>query len=172
MDITWGDNDTVVINDQKLDVPRDKYGFLCEQRKIEGLIMKKWTVPLFCMFIFILVGCSQTKNEHVSKLTRVDVFKVNDEEVIISDRDTIDALSHVFEQIEWKQNVKAEMSRKEDVKLVLFMETEENMPERLVEYFIWFEGNGMTTIINRSEYSLAKLDEESTNILKSNLNFE
>ena len=134
--------------------------------------MKKWFVPLVSIFIFVLMGCSENESEDVGKLTRVDVFKMNDEEMIIADQDTIDVLSQVFEQIEWEQNVKVEMSRKEDVKIVLFMEVDKNMPERLVEYFIWFEGNGTATIIDRNENSLAKLDEESANILKSNFNFE
>ncbi|TQR21616.1 hypothetical protein [Psychrobacillus vulpis] len=132
--------------------------------------MKKWLVPLLSVFVLFLIGC--TENESVSKLTRVDVLKENKDEMIISDQHILNELSQVFEQIEWEQNVKVEMSRKEDVKAVLFMEVEENMPERLVEYFIWFEGNGTATIINRDESSLAKLDEESTSILKINFNYE
>ncbi|MFJ5770568.1 hypothetical protein [Psychrobacillus sp. NPDC093180] len=132
--------------------------------------MKKWLLPLASIFVFILMGCSgNEKEEEVGKLTRVDVFKMNEEEVIIADQETIDVLNKAFEQIEWEQNVKAEMSRKEDVKVVLFMEVDKNMPESLVEYFIWFEGNGTATFINRNENSLGKLGDESTSVLKSNL---
>lgn len=134
--------------------------------------MKKWFVPLVSIFVFILMGCSGNEGEDVGELTRVDVFKMNDEEMIIADQETIDVLNQAFEQIEWEQNVKAEMSRKEDVKVVLFMEVDKNMPESLVEYFIWFEGNGTATIINRNENSLGKLGEESTSVLKNNFNFE
>lgn len=135
--------------------------------------MRKWLLPLASIFVFILMGCSgNEKEEEVGKLTRVDVFKMNEEEMIIADQETIDVLNKAFEQIKWEHNVKAEMSRKEDVKVVLFMEVDKNMPESLVEYFIWFEGNGTAIIMNRNENSLAKLEEKSTNILKNNFNFE
>lgn len=98
--------------------------------------MRNWFIPLVSIFVFILMGCSEIENEDVGKLTRVDVFKVNDEEMIIADEDTIDGLSQVFEQIDWERNIKVEMSRKEDVQVVLFMEVDESMPERLVKYFI------------------------------------
>lgn len=134
--------------------------------------MKKWFVPLVSIFVFILMGCSGNEWEDVGELTRVDVFKMNDEEMIIADQETINVLNQAFEQIEWEQNVKAEMSRKEDVKVVLFMEVDKNMPESLVEYYIWFEGNGTATIINRNDNSHGKLGEESTSVLKNKFNFE
>ncbi|MDI2585892.1 hypothetical protein OR571_01785 [Psychrobacillus sp. NEAU-3TGS] len=93
--------------------------------------MKKWPLFLVSIFVCILMGCSENEREEVGKLTRVDVFKVNDEVMIIADQDNIDVLSQVFEEIKWEQNVKAEMSRKEDGKVVLFMEIDKNMPERL-----------------------------------------
>ncbi|WP_391118104.1 hypothetical protein [Psychrobacillus sp. L3] len=139
--------------------------------------MKNKILPFFIIFILQLTGCSENENMNKDILTRVDVYKVNadekyDEEVIISDKSTVDILNQVFEQIVWEQNVKAEMVRREDIKAVLFMEVEENMPERLVKYDIWFERNGTATIINRDENSLGKLDEKNANILKSKFNFE
>ena len=135
-------------------------------------------MPLFIIFILLLTGCSEQENKNnLNDLTRVDVYKVNadeknEEELIISDKSTVDILKQVFEQIVWEQNVKAEMSRKEDIKAVLFIKVEKDMPERLMEYFIWFERNGTATIINRHAQSLGKLDEKNANILKSKFNFE
>ena len=123
--------------------------------------------------IVLLVGC--TEKETIEKLTRVDVFKVTEDgnyadEIIIADLDTVEQLSQVFEQIEWERNVKAEMSRKEDIKAVLFLEDDVNMPESLVEYYIWFEVNSTSTIIEGDSYG--RLDEEGTSKLKSIFEFE
>lgn len=123
--------------------------------------------------VVLLVGC--TKNETIEKLTRVDVFKVTvdgnyADEIIIADLNKIDELSLAFDRIEWERNVKAEMSRREDVKAVLFWEDDVNMPERLEEYKIWFEGNGTSTIIEGDSYG--RLDKEGTSILKDVFDFE
>lgn len=44
------------------------------------------------------------------------------------------------------------------------------MPERLVEYYIWFEVNGTSTIIEGDSYG--RLDEEGASKLKSIFEFE
>ncbi|MFJ7827349.1 hypothetical protein [Psychrobacillus sp. NPDC096623] len=135
--------------------------------------MKK-VICLFMMLgIVLLVGC--TENETIEKLTRVDVFKVTvdgnyADEIIIADLNTVEKLSQAFEQIEWERNVVPQMARKEDVKAVLFLEDDVNMPERLVEYYIWFEVNGTSTIIEGDSYG--RLDEEGTSKLKSIFEFE
>ncbi|SDN45712.1 hypothetical protein SAMN05518871_105185 [Psychrobacillus sp. OK028] len=124
--------------------------------------------------IVLLVGCSE-ENETIEKLTRVDVFKVTEDgnyadEIIIADLNKVEQLSQAFEQIEWERNVVPQMARKEDVKAVLFLEDDVNMPERLVEYYIWFEVNGTSTIIEGDSYG--RLDEEGTSNLKSIFEFE
>ena len=102
----------------------------------------------------------------MQQLTRVDVQVVKpdesyDEEVIFSNKEDIDLLRKIFEQIKWQQNVKAEMDRKEDVKATLFFEVDKNMPERLVEYFIWFnQGDDTSTIIDRDKHAYGHLDKE------------
>ncbi|MEK3979838.1 hypothetical protein MKY37_12290 [Psychrobacillus sp. FSL K6-2836] len=135
--------------------------------------MKKVICLLMMLAILMLVGC--TKNETVEKLTRVDVFHVTvdgnyADEIIIADVNKIDELTQVFNRIEWERNVKAEMSRRENVKAVLFLEDDVNMPERLVEYFVWFESNGTSTIIEGDSYG--RLDKEGTSILKDVFEFE
>lgn len=129
--------------------------------------MKKIVSRCTIVFVLLLMGC--TENETIEKLTRVDVFKVTADgdyadEIIIADLNTVDQLSQVFDQIEWERNTVARMSRKEDVKAVLFLEDDVNMPERLVEFYIWFEEGGTSTITEGDSYG--RLDEVGTRVLK------
>ena len=49
----------------------------------------------------------------------------------------------------------------------LFFSFDKNMPERLVEYFIWFNpGNKTATIIDRDEHAYGSLDKKNAEILK------
>jgi uncharacterized lipoprotein YajG len=125
-------------------------------------------VSLFAI-LFLLVACSgQEKGE----ITRVDVQKVNkegnyEEVVMITDNESIELLNKVFKQIKWDNRV-VNMARKADVKATLFYTFDENMPERLVEYEIWFNENvGTATIVSDDENkSYGELDKENTNILR------
>ncbi|WP_257582362.1 hypothetical protein [Lederbergia panacisoli] len=59
------------------------------------------------------------------------------------------------------------MTRKEDVKATLFFAFDKNMPERLFEYFIWFNvGDASATIIDREKNALGTLDKEGSQTLK------
>ena len=105
---------------------------------------------------------------NLDQLTRVDVI-INSKgsEIIITDEEEIKDLRNAFEKIKWEYNVQAEMSRKEDVKATLFITFDKNMPERLVEYLIWFnEGNETATIIDREKSAYGKLDKEHVATLK------
>ena len=135
--------------------------------------MKK-VINLFMMLaIVLLAGC--TENETIEKLTRVDVFNITvdgnyTDEVIIADLNTIDELNQAFDRIEWERNVKAEMSRREDIKAVLFFEDDVSMPERLEKYRIWFEGNGTSTIIEGDSYG--RLDVVGIKLLRDFFKFK
>lgn len=129
--------------------------------------MKKIVSRCTIVFVLLLMGC--TENETIEKLTRVDVFKVTADgnyadEITIADLNTVDELSQAFDRIEWERNTVAGMSRKEDVKAVLFLEDDVNMPERLVEFYIWFEEGGTSTITEGDSYG--RLDEVGTRVLK------
>lgn len=140
--------------------------------------MKKIFMSLSLLFIsnLLLMSCSNNEEKlgemKVKQLTRIDVQAVNNDEsyneaIIITDKDTVDLSKEAFEQINWEQNVKAEMNRREDVKVTLFFNIDENMPENLVEYFIWFnQGNETATIIDRVENAYGTLDKENANTLK------
>ncbi|MFF2449553.1 hypothetical protein ACFVSW_21145 [Neobacillus sp. NPDC058068] len=138
--------------------------------------MKKILMNLSIVTIFLitLIGCSKEvpKEFDLNQLTRVDVQILtgehSDNEIIITEKEKIKTLREVFAKIEWEQNVKAKMSRKEDVKATLFFTFDKNMPERLFEYFIWFnQGDASATIIDREENALGTLDKENAQTLKA-----
>ena len=117
------------------------------------------------------MGCNDTK---MSQLTRVDVQEINSDQSFgddetIADKETVNLLWKAFEEINWEQNIKSEMSRIEDVEATLFFDFDKNMPERLVVYSIWFNQSTETsTIIVRDENLYGSLDKENTKILKEN----
>lgn len=131
--------------------------------------MKKLMSIILLFVIILLVACSgQEKGE----LTRVDVQKVDtegkhEEVVMITDNESIELLKKALKQIKWDNSV-VNMARKVDVKATLFYTFDENMPERLIEYEIWFNENaGTATIVsNNKNQSYGELDKENTNILR------
>jgi uncharacterized lipoprotein YajG len=133
------------------------------------MYMKKIISIISLFAIILLAACSgQEKGE----LTRVDVQKVDkegnyEEVVMITDNESIELLNKAFKQIKWDNRV-VNMARKADVKATLFYTFDENMPERLVEYEIWFNKNaGTATIVSNDENkSYGELDKENTNILR------
>ncbi|WP_428907972.1 hypothetical protein [Niallia sp. Krafla_26] len=121
---------------------------------------KKTHVYLIISLIFaaFLTGCTNKtpKEFHLDQLTRVDVEVVNgnksdQEDVMITDEETIDIIRKTFDHIKWEPNVQPSMDRKEDVKATLFFKYDENMPDRLFEYQIWFNQNNTATIISNNE---------------------
>ncbi|MDQ0860905.1 hypothetical protein [Bacillus sp. V2I10] len=132
--------------------------------------MKKNISIAFLFMFLLLTACSgQEKGE----LTRVDVQKVDiegnyEEVVMISDNESIELLKKAFEQIKWDNKV-VDMARKPDVEATLFYTFDKNMPERLVEYEIWFnESAGTATIVSNNENeSYGELDKDYTRTLKS-----
>ncbi|MGM0890870.1 MAG: hypothetical protein ACQEW5_29085 [Bacillota bacterium] len=123
------------------------------------------------VFMVLLVGCM---GEEKRQLTRVDVQKIDTEGnyedvVMIADSESIELLRQAFEQIKWDNNmVKMEMVRKPDIKATLFYTFDENMPEKLYEYKIWFNENASTaTIISNNENaSYGELDKDNPKALK------
>lgn len=137
--------------------------------------MKKilMNLSMFTIFLITLIGCSNEvpKEFDLNQLTRVDIQIFADEhsdnEIIISEEEKIKTLKEVFAKVEWEQNVKAKMARKEDVKATLFFTFDKNMPERLFEYFIWFnQGDASVTIIDREKNALGTLEKEDAQTLK------
>ncbi|PHD72495.1 hypothetical protein COF64_21020 [Bacillus sp. AFS043905] len=122
------------------------------------------------VFMVLLVGCIEEKGQ----LSRVDVQKIDTEGkyedvVMITDRESIELLRQAFEQIKWDDKV-VKMARKPDVEATLFYTFDENKPERLYEYEIWFNvSSGTATIISNNENeSYGELDKDNAQALKNN----
>ncbi|WP_227939933.1 hypothetical protein [Alkalihalobacillus deserti] len=122
------------------------------------------------VFIVLLVGCMR---EEKGQLIRVDVQKMDTEEnhneaIMITDNELLELLREAFKQIKWDDKV-VNIDRKPDVETTLFYTFDENMPERLVEYQIWFNENAGTATIgsNNENESYGELDKDNTNTLKN-----
>ncbi|QYF83816.1 hypothetical protein KY492_06100 [Brevibacterium sp. PAMC21349] len=135
--------------------------------------MMKKIINFTSLFVFmvLLVGCI---GEEKGQLSRVDIQKIDTEGkyedvVMITDRESIELLRQAFEQIKWDDKV-VKMARKPDVEATLFYTFDENKPERLYEYEIWFnESSGTATIISNNENeSYGELDKDNAQALKNN----
>ena len=135
----------------------------------------------FCLviciiFVTFLVGCiNKVPNKFdLKQLTRVDIEVVKEdgsyeESIMITDENTMDTIRKVFKQIKWNPNAEPKMVRQEDVKATLFFKYDENMPEQLFEYQIWFiQSNDTATIISNNEKEgFGTLDKENAQALES-----
>ncbi|QNK51229.1 hypothetical protein H7F28_06955 [Brevibacterium sp. PAMC23299] len=100
---------------------------------------------------------------------KIDTEGKYEDVVMITDRESIELLRQAFEQIKWDDKV-VKMARKPDVEATLFYTFDENKPERLYEYEIWFnESSGTATIISNNENeSYGELDKDNAQALKNN----
>lgn len=133
-------------------------------------------LSIFPIFLTTLIGCSNEvpKEFDLNQLTKVNVQLFidgnSDNEIIITEEKKIKALREAFEKIDWEQDAKGEMVQKEDVKVSLFFTFDKNMPERLIEYFIWFnQGDATATIIDREKNIYGTLDKVDAQTLKNRL---
>ncbi|GGA60045.1 hypothetical protein [Ornithinibacillus halotolerans] len=128
---------------------------------------------MLVLLFFILALITACSSQDYANLTRVDIQKVNpdgnyEDTVIITNNQTIEELKSIFIDIKWEPNIQAEMARKEDVLVTLFYTIDENMPEKLYEYRVWFNGNGNATIVSNNEVEgYGSLNEEDTLKLKN-----
>ncbi len=125
--------------------------------------MKKLAILTIILMLF-LIGCSP---DFQPELTRVDVQKItkdgmkDGEERIIASKDELQTIDQVFDEIKWSPKTKAEMARKEDVLAIFFIQEEKDMPERLYEYRIWFEGESATIISNKEQEGYGRLTNKT-----------
>jgi len=134
---------------------------------------------LISLVTLFLLGCtdqvSDKKDLHM--LSRVDVFPIVEgtkmEEFILMDENELSSIREIFEQVQWTPNVEAEMERMEDFQLTLFYTYNENMPERLFEYKIWFSEDGTATIISDvARENFGELDKDAAKELKEILSVD
>ncbi|MEC1525966.1 hypothetical protein P9D43_28615 [Neobacillus niacini] len=139
-------------------------------------MLKKTSVYniILIIFVMLLIGCTNNspKKYVINQLIRVDVEVVNTDEsyeeaFMITDEETVDVLRTVFKQVKWEPNAEPKMARKEDVKSTLYFKYDENMPERLFVYQIWFNQNDTATIISNNEKDgYGTLDKDNAETLE------
>ncbi|MCA1320663.1 hypothetical protein LC085_12140 [Bacillus tianshenii] len=120
-----------------------------------------------------LIGCTDqvSDKQDLPMLSRVDVFSIVEgtkmEEFIIMDEKQLSSIREIFGQVQWYPDVEAEMERMEDFQLTLFYTYDENMPERLFEYKIWFNEDGTSTIISdAARENFGGLDKDGAGEIK------
>ncbi|MCM3685181.1 hypothetical protein [Mesobacillus subterraneus] len=124
-----------------------------------GMCMRNLSVILG-LLLFLLAGCN---NNFQPELTRIDAQKIsfdgtkNGEERIIADKQSLQAIEQAMSKVTWEPNTKADMARREDAIATFFVQEEKNMPERLYEYRIWFEGETATIISSKENEGYGRL---------------
>jgi hypothetical protein len=126
--------------------------------------------------VLVLFGCTTiSPNEfNLNHLTRIDVEVVKsdgsyDESLMITDEENIDVLRKALKNIDWEPIQEPKLARTEDVKATLFFLYEENMPERLLEYQIWFhqDDDTATIISNHEEEGYGTIDKKNGKIIEN-----
>lgn len=133
--------------------------------------MRKFIIGLFVLILFG-TGCVNYEPE----LTRIDVQILTEEginggeEKIIASNERLMKIQKAFDEVKWSPRTEAEMSRKEDILAIFFIREDKNMPERLYQYRIWFEGETATIISEKENEGYGRLtDEEQVDLLESEL---
>lgn len=128
--------------------------------------MNKKALVLVFLFVFLLVGCLGGTGE----LTRIDVLAV-DQEMHIQDAEKINRIKSIMKEVNWNPNKIYDMSSEEDVKAIFFFDFDKNLPERLVEYEIWWNQSNGSAIIgsNEKEEGYGTLDKEYSEELEKEL---
>lgn len=134
------------------------------------LRMKKFRgMILVGLLGIILSACSDKEDQ----LTRIDVQKVNEEGnyediQIIADKEKINFVEKSLDNVRWEPQTEVNLLKKEDALVTAFYTYDENMPERLNEYKIWFEENDTVTIIsNKEDEGYGRLDKENAQNLQN-----
>lgn len=132
--------------------------------------MKK--IMLYAIIIIsILAGCVPGES---AKMTRIDLKAGSAngngyEEIMILDEQSLDAINRSFAKIKWEPNTKVQMARKEDFLATFFITEDKNMPERLIEYRIWFNNKSAEVISTNSEESYGKLEGDALKDVKKEM---
>lgn len=132
--------------------------------------MNKKALVLVFLFVFLLVGCLGGPGE----LTRINVQvkgESMDKERHIQDAEKIKRIKSIMKEVNWNPNKIYDMSSEEDIKATFFFDFDKNLPERLVEYEIWWNQSNGSAIIGSSEKEegYGTLDKEYSEELEKEL---
>jgi hypothetical protein len=131
--------------------------------------MKKILSFTFIMlFVLIVSACSKQEGIIQEELKRIVVQNTNEnEEIIITEPETINTIKNSIENVKWRPDVEPEMARKEDFTVTLLHLFDKNMPERLYKYRVWFNTDDTATIISdNSTQGYGTLDKDNAEELK------
>ena len=132
--------------------------------------MNKKALVLVFLFVFLLVECLGGPGE----LTRIDVqikSESIDKERHIQDAEKINRIKEIMKDVDWDPNTIVDMAREEDVFATFFLAYDKQMPERLIEYRIWWnQSKGSAIIVSSDEdEGYGKLNKESSKKLEKEM---
>ncbi|KFZ43501.1 hypothetical protein CS060_11715 [Anoxybacillus flavithermus] len=126
------------------------------------------------MFLLVIVGISLfyfiQKDDDV--ITKANVIIYTDgktsSEKEITDLKTLQSLQRVFTKIEWNRYIEVKMVRQEDAELIMFRQVKQHMPEKTIQYRIWFEHAdvGATIISSDPEENIGTLNKNDAKTLE------
>ncbi|GAC90476.1 hypothetical protein KN10_0912 [Anoxybacillus flavithermus NBRC 109594] len=126
------------------------------------------------MFLLIIVGISLfyfiQKDDDV--ITKANVIIYTDgktsSEKEITDLKTLQSLQRIFTKIEWNRYIEVKMVRQEDAELIMFRQVKQHMPEKTIQYRIWFEHAdvGATIISSDPEENIGTLNKNDAKTLE------
>lgn len=126
------------------------------------------------MFLFTIVGISLfyfiQKDDDI--ITKANVIIYTDgktsSEKEITDLKTLQSLQRVFTKIEWNRYIEVKMVRQEDAELIMFRQVKQHMPEKTLQYRIWFEHAdvGATIISSDPEENIGTLNKNDAATLE------
>lgn len=132
--------------------------------------------------ILLAIGATAACSIQKDDLTRIDaevrIIKDNkqvDTKVFTTtNKKTIKKLDKLFAKVVWTQSPKFKMARSEDAIVTFFYQTDNNKPEELVEYHVWYnqKDDGATIISGSQEDKVGTLDKEFINKIKNDLSNE
>lgn len=130
--------------------------------------LKKILTIVFIFATMFLVACSEQSKGELTRIDIISLFEEKDIEYHIQLEEELTLVENVFQKVNWQPNAEPKMSREPDVEAVFFYTFDENMPERLVNYQIWFiQGNDTATIISdHQNEGFGRLDKENAESLK------
>lgn len=109
-------------------------------------------------FSILLISCADKGRKQIilPQLTMVDVQVIKSDAshhdgVLIAEEEGWGLIKKAFEEIKWKPGTVTDSQGKEAVRGTFFYAYDENMPERLMEYKVWFHQNGTASIQSNNE---------------------
>jgi hypothetical protein len=133
--------------------------------------MNKRLFVACCVFLGIIIfGFWNTNSQEdwdLDTLNRIDIKLSDGDQRMIVEEHSLEQVRSILEEAEW-DNQEETSSEGEQIRVILFLLLDENMPERLVAYDIWFGEPGAILLdIEKEEYGhLTKdLASELRNIL-------